>query len=265
MRKPKYPPGFDIRKFLSKDTPHDERLDMARSLAVMYADCGEDGASAFQAEMDGTTLMLYLYGPIERWFGLSSMDFNDVLQRFDGQYQGIEIHINCPGGETFEALAIRNRLLQEGRNGIATRSVVDAYCASAATLIALACQTRDAYTDSFCMIHRARAIAFGTADDFDHQAEKLRGMDKMAAKIYADAMGVSEDEAMALMTAETTYNADEAKEAGLIDNVLDASPETGDDDSDENPTMLDDEAMRARMDAETQIYLTAFGQRKDNA
>ena len=259
MKRPKYPKGFDMRRFMSQDTPHEERIEMARTLSSMYSD-DDDMPEGFQPFLDGRTLNLYLYNPIFPWMGVSAPHLTDALNERKGQYDAITVHINSPGGDTFEAIAMRNRLLEETRNGIQTRSVIEAYCGSAATLIALACTMRDAYTDSFYMIHKSRGIAFGTDDELERRMLSLRQTDQMAAKIYANAMKVSEDEALTLMKDETTYNAESAKEAGLIENVLDGTSESVDDDDekDEETVMLDDRE-RARLDAETQIWLTAYG------
>jgi ATP-dependent protease ClpP protease subunit len=149
------------------------------------------------------------------WFGVTAADFVKDLGGVSGD---LDVHVNCPGGDVFEGIAIYNALL--GHKG--TVSVyVDGLAASAASFIAMAAspgQLVIAKTASM-MIHEAFGLAIGNAADMRQMADMLDQQSGNIAGIYADRSGRPAAQWRDAMRAETWYVGQEAVDAGLADRV----------------------------------------------
>jgi ATP-dependent Clp endopeptidase proteolytic subunit ClpP len=144
--------------------------------------------------------------------GVSAVDFVNELSQIDGD---IEVHINSPGGDVFDGLAIYNSLAQ--RPGKVT-TIVDGLAASAASFIAMAGTQRLICPGAMMMIHEASGVCLGNAADMRETAELLDKVSGNLASIYADRSGRAEGWRDA-MKQETWYTADEAVAAGLAHKV----------------------------------------------
>lgn len=166
---------------------------------------------------DGTPARLDIYDEIGwSWFdeGVTAASFNKQLQSI--QAPSIELHINSPGGDVFDGLAILNLLRSYGKP---VDVIVDGLAASAASFIAQAGDTVTMMPNSQMMIHDASGICFGNAADMAEMGELLDHMSQNIADVYAMRSGSPADEWRTAMKAETWYSADEAVAAGLADKV----------------------------------------------
>jgi ATP-dependent protease ClpP protease subunit len=156
----------------------------------------------------------------------------------------LHIHINSPGGEVDDGIAIFNTL----RNHRARKtSHIDSLAASAASFIALAADEVVIALTGQVMIHDASTIAIGDADELRQTADLLDRYSNNIAGIYSRKSGMSVEECRDLMKAETWFTGAEAVEAGLADRTdEDADEEEGDDD------------MQKRMTARHNLSLFAF-------
>jgi len=141
--------------------------------------------------------------------GVSAVDFIAQLAVIPGD---LEIHLNSPGGDVFDGLAIYNALAQ--RQGNVT-TVVDGLAASAASFIAMAGKTRLACPGSMMMIHDAAGLCMGNSADMRDLADLLDKVSDNIAAIYAERSGRPEGW-RAAMEKESWYTADEAVAAGLV-------------------------------------------------
>jgi len=150
------------------------------------------------------------------WFndGVTAIDFIQQLAGINGD---IEVHINSPGGDVFDGLAIYNSLAQRSGN---VTTVVDGLAASAASFIAMAGKQRVIAPGAMMMIHDAAGMCMGNASDMRELAELLDKVSDNIAGIYAaDDSTASATDWRAAMKAETWYTADEAVAAGLAHRV----------------------------------------------
>lgn len=173
--------------------------------------------------------------------GVTSNDFDKALKAL-GEVDELTIRINSPGGLVNEAVAIRSMLI----NHPAKKTIdIEGDCCSAATLIACLpkANVRMAKGATF-MIHRARRGARGTADDMMAAYNNLVKVDRDMADIYAQRTGMTAEECLELMKAETWYTAEEAKDAGFADEVI-----TGQDE--------DEPIVACAVDAETMELMRA--------
>lgn len=149
------------------------------------------------------------------------------LLRYIGADQDITVNINSPGGDMFEGLAIYN-LLREHKGTVTTK--VMGVAASAASVIALGGDKVEIARAGFFMIHNAWILVAGNRNDLRSYADYLEPFDKAMADIYAARSGMSNEEAHALMDAESWIGGSEAVELGFADSLL-AADEISRDDS----------------------------------
>lgn len=165
-----------------------------------------------------------LYDPVDSWgedFGVSAKEFVTALDGLGSDVKEIRLHINSPGGEVFEGIAIMNALRNHPARVVA---IADGLAASAASFIACSADTLIMGRNSELMIHTAWGICIGDADDMRDLAGKLDHMNDNIASIYAAKAGGTTADWLSPMRAETWYSADEAVAAGLADRVETAEP-----------------------------------------
>jgi len=162
---------------------------------------------------------IYVYDEIGFW-GTSAQDFVDQLKEIDSAQ--INLHINSPGGEIFDGLAIYNALKQHKAN---VTTFVDALAASAASFIAMAGDEVVMARNGVMMIHDGIGLVYGNADDMRETSVILDKMSDNIADIYAQQAGGAISYWRDFMKAETWYSAFEARDAGLADTVLDEDNE----------------------------------------
>lgn len=175
------------------------------------------------------TVVLRLYDPIDSWggdWGVSAKEFASVLDSLPGDVQRVQLRINSPGGEVFDALAIMNLLRAYDAN---VTAVVDGIAASAASFIAASADETIMSRNAEMMIHDAMGIALGNAGELHKMADILDHISANIAGVYADKSGGTVKAWRTAMLDETWYNADEAVKAGLADTV-DVAPVAGDTD-----------------------------------
>jgi ATP-dependent Clp endopeptidase proteolytic subunit ClpP len=160
-----------------------------------------------------STTEIYLYDEISYW-GVTAADFVRELQDVDTDE--ISLHINSPGGDVFEGIAILNSLRQHNAKVSVT---VDGLAASAASFIAMAGDSVTMARNSELMIHDALGFVLGNAADMQDMAELLNRTSDNIASIYAERAGGEVADWRKAMVAETWYSAQDAVDAGLADQV----------------------------------------------
>lgn len=156
---------------------------------------------------------IHVYDEIGYW-GVTAQDFVAELQSVSAT--SIELHLNSPGGDVWDGLAILNALRQHPAN---VTVIVDGLAASAASFIAMGGDRIVMARNSQMMIHEARTISIGNADDMRQTADMLDKVSANIASIYAERAGGDADDWRACMRAESWYSAEEAVRAGLADEV----------------------------------------------
>lgn len=174
------------------------------------SETGESWYRIVNAVADGPT-QIQIHAEIGQW-GVSAQDFLRDLAVIDGP---VEVHVNSPGGDVFDAYAIYNGLV--ARPGVTT--VVDGIAASAASFIVMAGEQRLMARTSQLMIHDGWAGVAGNAEDLQHMVARLETVSDQIAGIYADTAGGEPDYWRDLMRAETWYTPQQALDAGLITGI----------------------------------------------
>lgn len=167
----------------------------------------------------GAVPTLYLYDEIgPGWLGMiDAQGVVDALAELSSAAE-INVRINSPGGDVFEAAAIYNGLVRHPANVIVS---IDGLAASAASVIAMAGNEVQMAANALLMIHRAWTLAWGNSEDLAEVIKTLDKVDQTITDTYAARTGErsSRDQIVAWMQAETWMDAGEALERGFVDRV----------------------------------------------
>ena len=152
-------------------------------------------------------------------------DFDKEIKELrDGGAKKLLLRINSPGGIVFEAVAMRSILANAGFEEITVR--IEGLCASAATIPAtLPMAHVQIAPGSEFMIHNPWTIAWGFAEDLEHEAEHLRNMEKTIRSFYAAKSGQEDDQIKAWMDKEEWMTAEQAVERGFCDELMNEGKE----------------------------------------
>lgn len=127
----------------------------------------------------------------------------------------LEVEINSGGGEIFAGSEIYGLLRNYGNVEI----TVTGLAASAASVIAMAGHCK-MYPTAMMMVHNVSTGARGDHNVMKHTAQTLETANEAIASAYVGKTGMSMDDALALMNVETWFSAQQAKEKGLVDEVM---------------------------------------------
>lgn len=167
-----------------------------------------------------TTAQIDIYDEIDWLWGVTSRDFRNQIKALPDSVDTIDLHINSPGGDVYEALAIMNTLRQHDAKVITT---VDGYAASSAGFIAVGASDELIVAENAeIMAHLPWAVMVGDADEMRKMADDLDRIGKNIASIFQARAGGKLEDWVAILTAETWWSADEAVTAGIADKVLKA-------------------------------------------
>jgi ATP-dependent protease ClpP protease subunit len=163
--------------------------------------------------LGGNAADLWIYAEIGGW-GVTSQDMVSELSALN--VAEITLHLNSPGGDVFDGIAIMNALRDHPAN---VTVKVDALAASIASVIAQAGNKIIMGRNSMMMIHNASGWAQGEAADLRKMAELLDDTTKNIASVYKERAGGTVDGWLEVMAEETWYSAEDAVKAGLADEV----------------------------------------------
>ncbi|AMW63823.1 head maturation protease [Mycobacterium phage Shipwreck] len=167
---------------------------------------------------DDTVAQVDIYDEIDWYWGVTAKNFRNELKALPDSVDTIELHINSPGGDVYEAIAIMNSLRQHKARVVTT---VDGYAASSAGFIAVGASDELIIAEnSELMAHLPWAFMVGDAHDMRKMADDLERIGRNIASIFAARAGGSVDEWIDVLTAETWWSAQEAVDAGIADKVL---------------------------------------------
>lgn len=137
----------------------------------------------------------------------------------------VEVHVNSPGGDMFEGIAIYN-VLREHKQHVTVK--VMGLAASAASIITMAADDVQIGAASFLMIHNCSVFAGGNRHDFAEIAAFLEPFDAAMVELYAQRTGRDAKEIGKWMDAETFMSGSTAIDRGFADTMLSAEKVTVD-------------------------------------
>ena len=134
--------------------------------------------------------------------------------------EDVTVKLNSGGGDVYEGIAVMNAL--RAHDGQVT-VIIEGLAASVASVIACGGASHVVIRpNAEVMVHEAWTWADGNAADLTKKVEDLNRASQNIADVYAARAGGSADEWRERMRAETWYSAQEALDAGLVDEIKDA-------------------------------------------
>ena len=171
------------------------------------------------------TAEIRIYGTITKWaweeYGeVSSANFAKELQKLKN-VSHINLRVNSPGGDVFEASAIYNLLKDFAKvNNIQITGYIDGLAASAASFLVLCASKVVMGTGALYMIHNPFSSAYGNVEKLKKQIELLDTVKEAILDIYCSKSKLSREEISEKMNNEKWYRATEALEAGFVDEIV---------------------------------------------
>lgn len=170
---------------------------------------------------DATAVDINIFDEIGTW-GITAKQFITDLLALDAKISTIHLHLNSPGGEVFDGIAIYEALK-------AHKATVNVYisglAASMASIIALAGDKVMMSENSYYMIHQP-SLGWWTAQDLrdmipelEKDAWLLDTIEASLVNIYVKETGKSQEDISAMVKATTWMTAEEAKANGFIDEI----------------------------------------------
>jgi len=166
------------------------------------------------AKADGST-RIDLYDVIDDYYGVSATAFVSALNSIKSG--DIALHINSPGGDVFSARAMVAAIAAHPSN---VTAYVDGLAASAASYVAMSCDSVVMQAGSMLMVHCASCIVWGNSAEMKEMCVLLDKIDDSIAADYARKTGKPAEEMMALMRAETWMSAEESLDMGFADSIV---------------------------------------------
>ena len=158
---------------------------------------------------------------IWRYFGESSnvcpADIRDLCERADGD--DITLYINSDGGALVAGTEIYS-ILREYKGNVTAH--IQSRAASSATVAMMACDRIIAEAVALVLIHNPSTYAAGDANALRMTADELDSVKNAIMNAYTGRMNKSREEISALMDRDIWLDAQAAKEAGLIDEIIES-------------------------------------------
>ncbi|MEL7058637.1 MAG: Clp protease ClpP [Acidobacteriota bacterium] len=191
-------------------------------------------ASLAQAAMAGQTYLAAetvddsADGPVEIWL----YDVIDPVWGVDGGALGRQIHamrerevvlrIHCYGGAVYEAVPI----FEAARAHPALTTRIDGVAMSAGAHIFQAGRRRQMGPTTFQMIHLSWLFAMGDEPYLRKVADDLGRIDRMLLRALSERSSRTESELRQMMEETTYLDAEEALDAGLVDEIVESPSES---------------------------------------
>ena len=173
---------------------------------------------------NGDSAELQLFGTIESeesWWDDDCVTYRSFIDELNGlgNKKTINVAINSAGGDVFAANAIYTALKM---NAATVTGTIMGICASAATIVLMACDNRRIAKNAILMAHNPSVSLWGSyqADDLIKLAEVTNTVKKSIVAAYMERLDKTEDEIGELMDAESWYVGQEAIDAGFCDGLI---------------------------------------------
>ncbi len=158
----------------------------------------------------GDSTEILLYSLIQG--GTTARNIIQTLQASPSE--NITLRINSDGGEVFDAITIYNYLKDKH-----VTVIIDGMCASSASIVAMCGEKIIMRHGSMMMIHNPITFASGESEDLRNAAEMLDKVTLLIEDIYHQKTGLTEEEILEMMNAQTWMTPEEALKYGFCDKI----------------------------------------------
>jgi len=167
--------------------------------------------------------IIFLTGPVED-FSASLIVAQLLFLEAENPKKEISFYINSPGGVVTSGLSIYDTM-QFIRCPVTTLCVGQAASMGSLLLTAGAKDMRFALPNARIMVHQPSGGFQGQVTDILIHAKEVESLKKRLNEIYVKHTGRSYEDIHSALERDNFMTADQAKEFGLIDKVLDKRPE----------------------------------------
>lgn len=199
-----------------------------------FADSDQGGAW-ITAQTTDIGYSLRIIGPLNWRSGVDALGAAEELMQ--ERPSVVNLYIDSPGGDLFEAMALRSALDTLAQDGTTITARAGGIVASAAVPVFLTGSARGAQDYTRFMAHNPRAafIVAGTESDIRSAVEDFAGTLRAATNLYWDAISSHVEESTVegwrASNQDVWLTAAEALEHGLltaaVDDTADSEPEAG--------------------------------------
>ncbi len=166
----------------------------------------------------------------------------------ENQNKDIAFYINSPGGVVTAGLSIYDTM-QYIRPEVTTLCIGQAASLGSLLLCGGAAGKRYSLPNSRIMVHQPSGGFQGQATDIEIHAKEILLLRERLNQLYATHTGQNVDVIAEAFERDRFYTADEAKEFGLIDEVVDKRPAVASDNDDDGGEVTDEDESSAADDS----------------
>jgi ATP-dependent protease ClpP protease subunit len=148
--------------------------------------------------------------------GVDLKEFDRQLKAL-GDIKQLILRINSIGGDAFQGIAMHNVLARHPAN---ITCYIEAFAASAASLIAMAADKIVCPENGLMVVHNPMGATIGDGDAHRSMAADLDSLRDQYAETYAKRSGQPLAAVKSLMSENRVMKADEAKAKGYVDEVV---------------------------------------------
>jgi ATP-dependent Clp protease protease subunit len=168
--------------------------------------------------------VIFITGPIED-YGASLITAQLLFLEAENPKKEIHMYINSPGGLVTAGLAIYDTM-QYVRPPVQTFCIGQAASMGSLLLCAGKKGERFALPNARIMVHQPSASFYGQAADIARHAQEIVKLKKRLNEVYAKHTGQSVEAIEKMLDRDTYMTAEEAKNFGLLDQVMARRPES---------------------------------------
>ena len=161
------------------------------------------------------SLDILLHNEIGFW-GTQSDEFVNTLNK-NKNVTEINVDINSPGGEVFDGFSIYNNLVKHSAK---VNVYISGLAASIASVIAMAGDEITMSETAMIFMHRVSTGVRGDAQEMRETAKVLEKLENGVVAAYKTKMDISKAKIKEYMIQKTWVDAEEAKELGVIDAII---------------------------------------------
>lgn len=180
---------------------------------------------------DGSdTATLQLFGTIESeesWWSEDNVTYRQFIEELNalGNKKTIRVEINSGGGDVFAANAIYTALIM---NKATIEGYILGLCASAATIILMACTVRKIAKNAILMAHNPKVTLYGSygADDLLKLSEITDKVKESIKNAYKERLNKTDKELNDMMNTETWLVGQEAVDEGFCTDIIEEAEVT---------------------------------------
>ena len=191
---------------------------------------GDDDSDDVAVESVGTHVYFYSAVTASRCLMLmqhlraldNALQYERAARGFDESHPQVPIwlHINSTGGDVFTAFGVADQIRQM-RTPV--HSIAEGVCASAATIISVACPRRFVQANAYMLIHQFSSWFVGKHEEFKDEMELQAMMIERMVAFYLEHVGhvgTTADELRDMLKRDTWLDAQRAVHAGFAGAIL---------------------------------------------